>query len=191
MTCVTGSEVDFNDFFQFKFTIIKSLQHTFLLQSHITAFNVAILHYDYMYQKDMKLHKTKLIHIHTCWGLVDDTLPTNCWRSNLWNRILFSTFVQIFLQHLSCLFSHYLQKLIQRYKLFLSMHKNTFLSKPICISSSQVMPNATQYVEENMWVVKIFVINFIILNNKMTFNYKKIGHLTAGMASVIVYLMTH
>lgn len=56
MTCVTGSEVDFNDFFQYKFTIIKSLQHTFLLQSHITAFNVAILHYDYMYQKDMKLH---------------------------------------------------------------------------------------------------------------------------------------
>lgn len=128
MTCVTGSEVDFNDFFQYKFTIIKSLQHTFLLQSHITAFNVAILHYNYMYQKDMTLHKNKLIHIHTCWGLVDDTLPTNCWRSNLWNRILFSTFVQIFLQHLSCLFSHYLQKLITGISCFYQCIKTHFLA---------------------------------------------------------------
>lgn len=53
------------------------------------------------------------------------------------------------------------------------------------------MFNVIKYVEENMWVVKIFVINFIILNNKMIFNYKKIGYLNVGMVLVIVYFMIY
>lgn len=53
------------------------------------------------------------------------------------------------------------------------------------------MFNVIKYVEENMWVVKIFVINFIILNNKMIFNYKKISYLILGMVLVIVYFMIY
>lgn len=68
MTCVAGSKVNFNEFFQYqyKFTINKSLLDFILLRSHTTAFSVAIFHYVYMLHKNMELNKIGLIYIHTC-----------------------------------------------------------------------------------------------------------------------------